>query len=87
MNYLHIGLSQLTLQALVPSSAQVLKRKWDHHIFTSQSLNDDHIDRIICSNIQTNTPVKRAWIGIWNSLPSHIVHTIKGTANVYTGDG
>ena len=28
VNELHIGLSQLTLQALVPSSAQILKWKW-----------------------------------------------------------
>ena len=43
MNYLHIGLSQLTLQALVPFSAQVLKWKWDIHIIALQCWNDNHI--------------------------------------------
>ena len=87
VNGLHIGLSQLTLQVLVPSSAQVLKWKWDMNIFTSQCLNDNHMTHTVCTNMNTNSPVKLAWIRRWNSLPSHIVHTIKGTGNAFTGDG
>ena len=87
VNELQVGSSQLTLQVLVPSSAQVLKRKWDIHIFTSQCWNENHREHTVCTNIHTNSPVKLAWIRIWNSLSSHIVHIVKGTGNAFTGDG
>ena len=87
VNELQIGSSQLTLQVLVPSSPQMLKWKWDIHIITSQFWNNNHMKQTVCTNIHTNSPVKLAWIRSWNSLSNHIVHTIKGTADVYTGDG
>ena len=87
VNEIQIRLSQLTLQVLVPSSAQVLKWKCDIHIFTSQCWNDNHMKHTVCTNIQSNSPVKLACIGSWNSLSNHVVHTTKGTADIYTGDG
>ena len=40
-----------------------------------------------CSmEVQMSSPANLTGIGSWNSLSSHIVHTINGTGNGFTGD-
>ena len=51
-------------------------------------MKNANVDIVTCSiKMQPNSPANFTVVCHWNSLSSHIVHTINGAGNGYTGDG